>query len=107
MPKNAIEVTIAPGDIQNIPMPKLGGANLQMPTHAELRVVVFDTIRKVYLSNFVIVAAKPIDLKSQQTNFCSSTWKIDEIQKSFVACTENTDTKAVHLVFEFAVYCQL
>jgi len=63
MPKNCIEVTIAPGDLQNIPMPKLGGANLQMPTHAELRVMIFDMVRKVYLSNFVSVAATPIDTK--------------------------------------------
>jgi hypothetical protein len=63
MPKNAIEVSIIPGDIQNIPMPKIGGANTQMPTHGELRVVVFDMVRKVYLSNFVIVAANPVDTK--------------------------------------------
>jgi len=63
MPKNAIEVQIVPGDLKDIPMPKLGGANKQMPTHAELRVVIFDYSRKVFLSNFVIVAANPIDVK--------------------------------------------
>jgi hypothetical protein len=72
MPKNAIEVSIVPGDIKNIPMPKFGGANKQMPSHCELRVVIFDMIRKVYLSNFVVVAASPIDAKKDQSNFCTS-----------------------------------
>jgi hypothetical protein len=63
MPKNAIEVSIVPGDIQNIPMPKFGGAVSAMPTHGELRVVIFDMVRKNYLSNFVVVAATPIDTK--------------------------------------------
>ena len=107
MPKNCIEVSIVPGEIQNVPMPKFGGANKTMPTHGEVRAVVFDMVRKVYLSNFIIVAATPIDSKKEQTNFCTSSWQVDEIQKSFIACTENTDPEAVHLVFEFAVYCNL
>lgn len=55
-PKNCIEALIS-GEILNVPMPN-PLVNDPKKLHGEIRVVVFDMVHKVYLSNFLIINAR-------------------------------------------------
>ena len=83
-------------------------------SHCEVRVALFDTIKKVYLSNFVIIGAKPNKEKNikgapQSGMEVTETfdWEIRNELKSFIATTDMVDSNLVHFLIEFVAFVEV
>ena len=79
--------------------------------HCEIRAVIFDTVRKLYLSSFYIIPTCAIR-KRRQANKplepqLSANWSYNENLKSLYVCApEQGDYKNAALVFEFIIYSE-
>jgi hypothetical protein len=101
-------VTIDKENLKGISLPKQTSG--QPITHCELRVALFDMNKKIYLSNFVIVGAKPVqDKNAKAGQEMTETFNL-EIRpelKSFIATSEKMDANVLDMLFEFVAYCEI
>jgi hypothetical protein len=70
--------------------------------------------KKIYLSNFVIVGAKPVKDKNVKAAPASGqemtetfSFEIRQELKSFIATSDKMDANAVDLLFEMVAYCEV
>jgi hypothetical protein len=105
-------VTLDKENLKGIALPKQTSGD--PITHCELRVALFDMAKKVYLSNFIIVGAKPVKDKNVKAGPASGqdmtetfSLEIRPELKSFIATSDKLDATNVQLLFEMVAYCEI